>query len=85
MGQQASGPQQSSGPGGMFGSSMQASEGTPHPYLQQVAQPPPSQPIMGLGGPGIPQPPGQSAAALAQGQQPILNVSLGALLSVTLR
>lgn len=61
--------QSSSGPGGLFGPQMQQhGEGTPRSYMQHPGGPP----MMGYSGPGQ-QIPG-NVAALAQGQQPILNV-----------
>lgn len=62
--------QPSGAPGGLYGSQMQHGEGTPRTYMQHPAGPP-GQPMMfnGSGGP-IPG----NVAALAQGQQPILNV-----------
>lgn len=65
--------QSSAGPGGMYGPQIQHGEGTPRPYMQHP-QGPPGQPMLGYNG-SAPQIPG-SVAALAQGQQPILNVSL---------
>lgn len=68
-----SGPQGSvqtaGGPGGLFGPHMQQhGEGTPRSYMQHPGGPP----MMGYNGAGQ-QIPG-NVAALAQGQQPILNV-----------
>lgn len=58
------------GPGGLFGGpQMPHGEGTPRSYMQHPAGPP----MMGYNGQGQ-QLPG-NVAALAQGQQPILNVS----------
>lgn len=65
--------QSSGGPGGMYGPQIQHGEGTPRPYMQHPPQGPPGQPMLGYNGPA-PQIPG-GVAALAQGQQPILNVS----------
>lgn len=60
------------GPGGIFGSQMRHGEGTPGSFMQPSG--PPGQAMLGFGGPG-PQVPG-NVAALTQGQQPILNVSI---------
>ena len=60
--------QSSGGPAGLFGPQMQHGEGTPRPYMQHPGGPP----MMGYNGSGQ-QIPG-NVAALAQGQQPILNV-----------
>lgn len=73
----ASNPPQSSlqapsAPGSLFGNQVQSSDGSARPYLHQV-QGPPQQPVLPYNG-GSQQMPG-SVAALAQGQQPILNVS----------
>lgn len=65
--------QSSGGPGGLFGSQMRHGEGTPGSFMQHPAGPP-GQPMLGFGASG-PQIPG-NVAALTQGQQPILNVSL---------
>jgi paired amphipathic helix protein Sin3a len=66
------GPMQASnGPGGIYGPQMQHGEGTPRSYIQHPAGPP-GQPLMAFNGAG-PAIPG-NVAALAQGQQPILNV-----------
>ena len=65
--------QSSGGPSGIYGPQMQPGEGTPRSYMQH----PPGgagQPMLGYNSSG-PQIPG-NVAALAQGQQPILNVSL---------
>lgn len=61
--------QSSGGPASLFGPQMQHGEGTPRPYMQHPGGPS----MMGYNGPGQ-QIPG-NVAALAQGQQPILNVS----------
>lgn len=84
----ANGPQGSmptpGGPGGIYGPQMQHGEGTPRSYMQHPGGPP-GQPMMGFNGSG-PQIPG-NVAALAQGQQPILNVSYstprGSVLHIT--
>lgn len=65
--------QSSGGLGGIYGSQVQPGEGTPRPYMQH-APGGPGQPMLGYNSSG-PQIPG-SVAALAQGQQPILNVGL---------
>jgi paired amphipathic helix protein Sin3a len=71
----ANGPQSamqaSGGPSGIYGSQIPHGEGTPRSYMQHAAGPP-GQPLMAFngGGPSIPG----NVAALAQGQQPILNV-----------
>ena len=63
--------QSSGGPASLFGPQMsQHGEGTPRSYMQHPGAPP----MMGYNGQGQ-QIPG-NVAALAQGQQPILNVSL---------
>ncbi|KAM5451830.1 Transcriptional regulatory protein sin3 [Microsporum audouinii] len=69
--------QASNQPSNLFGSSMQHSEGPPRQYLQ------PSQPILSFNS-GPSQVPG-SVAALAQGQQPILNDALSYLDQVKVR
>lgn len=66
------GMQASGGPGGIYGSQIPHGEGTPRSYAQHAAGPP-GQPMMAFNGSG-PSIPG-NVAALAQGQQPILNVS----------
>jgi paired amphipathic helix protein Sin3a len=66
--------QSAGGPGGLYGAQMQHGENTPRPYMQHT-QGPPSQPMLGYNGSAPPPLPG-NVAALAQGQQPILNVSL---------
>ncbi|KAH1625351.1 hypothetical protein KXX21_006781 [Aspergillus fumigatus] len=73
--------QPSGAPGGLYGSQMQHGEGTPRTYMQHPAGPP-GQPMMfnGSGGP-IPG----NVAALAQGQQPILNDALSYLDQVKVR
>lgn len=71
--------QSSGGPGGMYGAQMQHGEGTPRPYMQHP-QGPPGQPMLGGYNGSAPQIPG-GVAALAQGQQPILNVSVMTFLS----
>lgn len=65
--------QSAGGPGGLFGSQVRHGEGTPGSFMQHPAAPP-GQPMLGFGGSG-PQIPG-NVAALTQGQQPILNVSI---------
>lgn len=63
----------SNAPGGLFGNQMQQlTDGPPRTYLHQGQ--PPQQSMLGFNGTAPPQIPG-SVAALAQGQQPILNVS----------
>jgi paired amphipathic helix protein Sin3a len=64
--------QSSGGPGGIYGSQIQHGDGTPRSYMQHPSGPP-GQPLMGFNGSGPPIP--GNVAALAQGQQPILNVS----------
>ncbi|GLA54452.1 transcriptional regulatory protein sin3 [Aspergillus niger] len=82
----ANGPQGSmptpGGPGGIYGPQMQHGEGTPRSYMQHPGGPP-GQPMMGFNGSG-PQIPG-NVAALAQGQQPILNDALSYLDQVKVR
>ncbi|PGH26786.1 hypothetical protein AJ80_01551 [Polytolypa hystricis UAMH7299] len=73
--------QGSSAPGSLFGSQIQHGDGPPRPYLHH--QGPPQQPIMGFNG-SAPQIPG-GVAALAQGQQPILNDALSYLDQVKVR
>jgi len=65
--------QSAGGPSGLFGSQVRHGEGTPGSFMQHPAAPP-GQPMLGFGGSG-PQIPG-NVAALTQGQQPILNVSV---------
>jgi paired amphipathic helix protein Sin3a len=65
--------QTSNGPGSLFGSQMQHTESAPRSYLQQL-QGPSSQPLLGFNGSAPPQVTG-GGVALAQSQQPILNVS----------
>jgi paired amphipathic helix protein Sin3a len=65
--------QSSGGPGPMYGPQIQHGEGTPRSYMQHPTGPP-GQPLLSFNG-SAPQIPG-SVAALAQGQQPILNVSI---------
>ncbi|KAL3438750.1 hypothetical protein BDV09DRAFT_159592 [Aspergillus tetrazonus] len=74
--------QASGGPGGMYGSQIPHGEGTPRSYMQHAAGPP-GQPLMAFngGGPSIPG----NVAALAQGQQPILNDALSYLDQVKVR
>ncbi|OJJ46130.1 hypothetical protein ASPZODRAFT_133127 [Penicilliopsis zonata CBS 506.65] len=83
----ANGPQNamqsSGGPGGLYAASLQHGEGTPRAYMQQHPAGPPGQPMLGHPGQG-PQIPG-SVAALAQGQQPILNDALSYLDQVKVR
>ncbi|KAJ5622491.1 hypothetical protein N7528_005723 [Penicillium herquei] len=62
--------QSSGGPASLFGPQMQHGEGTPRSYIQHPGAPPM---MGGYSGPGQ-QIPG-NVAALAQGQQPILNAS----------
>ncbi|KAL3494016.1 hypothetical protein BJX62DRAFT_55289 [Aspergillus germanicus] len=77
------GPMQASnGPGGIYGPQMQHGEGTPRSYIQHPAGPP-GQPLMAFNGAG-PAIPG-NVAALAQGQQPILNDALSYLDQVKVR
>lgn len=64
--------QSSGGPGGIYGAQIPPGEST-RAYMQHPAGPP-GQPMLGYSTSG-PQIPG-NVAALAQGQQPILNVSL---------
>ncbi|KAG2420201.1 hypothetical protein HFD88_005001 [Aspergillus terreus] len=73
---------QPGGPGSLYGPQMQHGEGTPRSYLQHPGGPP-GQPMMGFNGSG-PQMPG-NVAALAQGQQPILNDALSYLDQVKVR
>lgn len=76
----AANPPQSSmqpgGPANLFGAQIPShQENPPRPFMQQHPQAPPSQqPMMGYNGAAPAQIPG-NVAALAQGQQPILNVS----------
>ncbi|KAK2732401.1 Transcriptional regulatory protein sin3 [Onygenales sp. PD_40] len=63
-------------PGGLFGNQMQHPDGPPRGYLHQGQAPPQS--LLGFNGTAPPQIPG-SVAALAQGQQPILNDALSYL------
>ncbi|KAL5336841.1 hypothetical protein BJX70DRAFT_371263 [Aspergillus crustosus] len=74
--------QASGGPGGIYGSQIQHGDGTPRSYLQHPAGPP-GQPLLAFNGSG-PSIPG-SVAALAQGQQPILNDALSYLDQVKVR
>ncbi|KAF3480840.1 transcriptional repressor Sin3p [Arthroderma uncinatum] len=69
--------QASNPPASLFGSSMQHSDGPPRQFLQ------PSQPVLAFNS-GPSQVPG-SVAALAQGQQPILNDALSYLDQVKVR
>ncbi|KAL4957359.1 hypothetical protein BDW69DRAFT_156459 [Aspergillus filifer] len=82
----ANGPQgtmpASGGPGGIYGSQLPHGEGTPRSYMQHAAGPP-GQPLMAFNGPA-PSVPG-NVAALAQGQQPILNDALSYLDQVKVR
>lgn len=65
---------QPGGPGGLYGQQMPPhQDNASRPYMQH-AQAPPSQPMLGYNGSAPSQIPG-NVAALAQGQQPILNVS----------
>ncbi|KAL4803023.1 hypothetical protein BDV18DRAFT_146116 [Aspergillus unguis] len=70
------------GPGGIYGSQIPHGEGTPRSYMQHPAAPA-GQQLMAFNGSG-PQIPG-SVAALAQGQQPILNDALSYLDQVKVR
>ncbi|KAJ5114445.1 hypothetical protein NUU61_000204 [Penicillium alfredii] len=73
----------SGGPASLFGPQMpQHGEGTPRSYMQHPGGPP-GQPMMGYNGSGQ-QIPG-NVAALAQGQQPILNDALSYLDQVKVR
>ncbi|KAL4883784.1 hypothetical protein BJY04DRAFT_24150 [Aspergillus karnatakaensis] len=74
--------QASGGPGGIYGSQIQHGEGTPRSYMQHPAGPP-GQPLMAFNGSGPPIP--GNVAALAQGQQPILNDALSYLDQVKVR
>ncbi|KAI9374365.1 hypothetical protein BJX61DRAFT_498400 [Aspergillus egyptiacus] len=74
--------QASGGPTGIYGSQMQHGDGTPRSYMQHPAGPP-GQPLMGFNGSGPPIP--GNVAALAQGQQPILNDALSYLDQVKVR
>ena len=60
--------------GGLFNAPQQGPEETSGPYMHQPVQPPPQQ-SMAPGGAG-PSPMQGNGPALAQGQQPILNVSI---------
>lgn len=72
------GSMQSSGaPGSIYGPQMQHGEGTPRSFMHHPGGPP-GQPMLAFNTSG-PQIPG-NVAALAQGQQPILNVSRGVTL-----
>lgn len=71
---------QSGGPGGLYSSHQ---ENSSRPYMQH-AQGPPSQQMMGYNGNTGPSQGHSNAAALAQGQQPILNVSSYTLITCTL-
>ncbi|KAJ5124885.1 Histone deacetylase interacting [Penicillium bovifimosum] len=73
------GPQSAAG---LFGPQMQHGEGTPRSYMQHPGGPP-GQPMMGYNAAGQ-QIPG-NVAALAQGQQPILNDALSYLDQVKVR
>ncbi|PGH12247.1 hypothetical protein AJ79_04427 [Helicocarpus griseus UAMH5409] len=68
----------SNAPGSLFGGQMQHPDGPPRTYLHQGQ--PPQQSMLGFNGTAPPQIPG-SVAALAQGQQPILNTMRGAVIS----
>ncbi|CAL5867266.1 uncharacterized protein PFLUO_LOCUS1481 [Penicillium psychrofluorescens] len=82
-GPQSAGGQSSGGPSSLFGPQMQQhGEGTPRSYMQHPGGPP-GNPMMGYNGAGQ-QIPG-SVAALAQGQQPILNDALSYLDQVKVR
>lgn len=70
--------QSSGAPGGMYGPQMQPGEGTPRSYMQHPPPGGPGQHMLGYNSSG-PQVPG-NVAALAQGQQPILNVSSAGVL-----
>lgn len=69
--------QSSGGPGGVYGPHLPPGEGTPRTYMQHPSAS--GQSMLGYGA-SAPQISG-SVAALAQGQQPILNVSSGLFLS----
>ncbi|KAF9894622.1 Transcriptional regulatory protein sin3 [Aspergillus nanangensis] len=70
------------GPGALYGPQMPHGEGTPRSYMQHPGGPP-GQPMMGFNGSGPPIP--GNVAALAQGQQPILNDALSYLDQVKVR
>ncbi|KAL2870089.1 transcriptional regulator SIN3 [Aspergillus lucknowensis] len=74
--------QASGGPGGIYGSQIQHGEGTPRSYMQQPTGPP-GQPLMAFNGSA--QSMSGNVAALAQGQQPILNDALSYLDQVKVR
>ncbi|KAK2758744.1 Transcriptional regulatory protein sin3 [Arachnomyces sp. PD_36] len=75
--------QASNGPANLFATQVQHGDGTPRPFLQHGQGPPP-QSMMGFNSSAAPQIPG-SVAALAQGQQPILNDALSYLDQVKVR
>lgn len=76
---------QSGGPANLFGAQIPAhQENPPRPYMQHPQAAPPSQPMMGYNGAAPAQIPG-NVAALAQGQQPILNDALSYLDQVKVR
>ncbi|KAJ6009995.1 hypothetical protein N7522_005011 [Penicillium canescens] len=79
QGSHQGGPQSAAG---LFGPQMQHGEGTPRSYMQHPGGPP-GQPMMGYNASGQ-QIPG-NVAALAQGQQPILNDALSYLDQVKVR
>ncbi|KAE8386740.1 hypothetical protein BDV23DRAFT_186947 [Aspergillus alliaceus] len=74
--------QSSGAPGPMYGPQIPHGEGTPRSYMQHPGGPP-GQPLLAFNGTG-PQIPG-NVAALAQGQQPILNDALSYLDQVKVR
>ena len=64
-----------SGPGNVFGNSVQtASDNSLRPFAQQVQQPIPPQNLLGFSNAVTPQQLPNGVPALSQGQQPILNV-----------
>ena len=64
-----------SGPGNVFGNSVQtASDNSLRPFVQQVQQPIPPQNLLGFSNAVTPQQLPNGVPALSQGQQPILNV-----------
>ena len=64
-----------SGPGNMFGNSVQtSSDNSLRPFVQQVQQPIPPQNLLGFSNAVTPQQLPNGVPALSQGQQPILNV-----------
>lgn len=74
-GQSQSALQSAGGPGSLFGAPMPThQDGGSRQFMQQHSQAPPAQQLMGFNGANPAQLSG-NVAALAQGQQPILNVS----------